>query len=307
MANPGLCTTLTTSWRDTVPDETAPFDERPLLVLALGGNALSPPATTGDDYPVEREIVGQTAVLLDQLASTGYRLLIVHGNGPQVGRLLRQDPAHGNLDIHIAQTQGELGYLIQAAMAEPAVCLLTRVLVAADSGPPVKPIGPILEVRPKQPATRSGSGWRLIVPSPRPVEIVEMPAIEKLIERQHVIAGGGGGIPQNESGEVVRGVVDKDWVAALLAIRLNASHLVFATDVAGVFADPETLSGTPLSNLDLASARSLVENGAATPGSMGAKLESAIDFAAARGRHAVICALEKITEAMAGKAGTRVG
>ena len=85
------------------------FAERPLLVLALGGNALSPPATAGDDYPVEREIIGRTGVLLNQLTETGHRLLIVHGNGPQVGRLLRQDPARGNLDIHIAQTQGELG------------------------------------------------------------------------------------------------------------------------------------------------------------------------------------------------------
>jgi len=283
------------------------FDRRPLLVLALGGNALSPPATTGDDYPVEREIVGRTAVLLDTLANAGYRLLIVHGNGPQVGRLLRQDPAHGSLDIHIAQTQGELGYLLESAMRETAVCLLTRVIVDADPGPPVKPIGPVLETRPQEPATRSGTGWRLIVPSPRPLAVVELPAIETLLERQHVIAGGGGGIPQTESGTAVRGVVDKDWTAALLAIRLDAACLVFATDVAGVFADPQVLSGVPLASLDLKAARSLIQRGVAAPGSMAPKIESAVDFAAATGRSALICALDEIEGAIAGEAGTRIG
>jgi carbamate kinase len=291
-----------------VPERQTHFPHRPLLVLALGGNALSPPATTGDDYPVEREIVGRTAVLLDHLARAGYRLLIVHGNGPQVGRMLRQDPAHSSLDIHIAQTQGELGYLLAAAMREPAVGVLTRVVVGADPGPPVKPIGPILEAQPQEgPATRAGDGWRLIVPSPRPLEVMEQAAIERLLEQQHVIAGGGGGIPQNDAGEVVRGVVDKDWVAALLAVRLNAAHLVFATDVAGVLAEPEVPSGAPLSSLDLTSARTLIKRGVAAPGSMAPKLESAVDFAEATGRSALICALDQIAAALTGSAGTRVG
>ena len=86
-------------------DAATRFGERPLLVLALGGNALSPPTAEEDDYHVEREIIQRSAKLLNHLATDGYRLLIVHGNGPQVGRLLRQDPSHGNLDIHIAQTQ----------------------------------------------------------------------------------------------------------------------------------------------------------------------------------------------------------
>jgi carbamate kinase len=295
------------SWPGDMTEAHSTFGSQPLLVLALGGNALSPPATAGDDYPVEREIVGRTAVLLDTLANAGYRLLIVHGNGPQVGRLLRQDPAHGSLDIHIAQTQGELGYLLESAMREPAVCLLTRVIVHADAGPPVKPIGPVLETRPKEPATPSGKGWRLIVPSPRPLEVVELPAIEALLERQHVIAAGGGGIPQNESGAVVRGVVDKDWTAALLAIRLDAACLVFATDVTGVFAEPGMQSGAPLASLDLETARSLIQRGVAEPGSMAPKLESAAEFAAATGRSAHICALDDIEGAMAGEAGTRIG
>ena len=125
-----------------------------------------------------------------------------------------------------------------------------------------------------------------------------------LLEQQHVIAGGGGGIPQTDAGEVVRGVVDKDWVAALLAIRLNATHLVFATNVAGVLAAPEAPSGAPLPSLDLTSARTLIEKGVAAPGSMAPKLESAINFAEATGRSAFICALEEIDAALAGSAGT---
>ena len=291
-----------------MPERQTLFAGRPLLVLALGGNALSPPATAGDDYPVEREIVGRTAVSVDHLASEGYRLLIVHGNGPQVGRLLSQDPAHSNLDIHIAQTQGELGYLLAAAMSELAVCVLTRVVVGGNPGKPLKPIGPILEAAPRdQPAIRVGNGWRLIVPSPRPLDVVEQAAIRTLLEQQHVIAGGGGGVPLTDTGEVVSGVVDKDWVAALLAIRLDAAHLVFATDVAGVLDDPQAQSAIPLASLDLTSARSLIERGIAAPGSMAPKLESAIDFAAATGRSALICALDQLVAALAGEAGTRVG
>lgn len=280
---------------------------RPLLVLALGGNALSPPAHAGDDYALERDIVERTGKRLNRLASQGHRLLIVHGNGPQVGRLLRQDPTHSSLDIHIAQTQGELGYLLAAAIDEPAVCLLTRVVVGADPGPPVKPIGPVLDTRPEDAAaTRAGSGWRLTVPSPRPVQVVEERAIAALLRDQHVIAGGGGGVPLTPAAEPVAGVVDKDWVAALLAVALSAEHLVFATDVAGVYQHPEQRDGDPLASLSAAAAQALIESGAATPGSMAPKLESAVDFAAATGRAAHICALDQIEQALAGNAGTTI-
>jgi carbamate kinase len=284
------------------------FDARPLLVLALGGNALSPPVRSVEDYTVEREIVARTGALLNRLTGRGYRLLIVHGNGPQVGRLLRQDPAHGNLDIHIAQTQGELGYLLAEEIDEPAVCLLTRVVVAEDPGPPVKPVGPVLDERPAQGAvTRAGSGWRLTVPSPRPIEVVELPAIQDLTAKQHVIAGGGGGVPRSTSGSPVMGVVDKDWVAALLAVALEADRLVFATDVAGVYDNPDQETAEPIARLTPDDARALIISGAATPGSMAPKLESAVDFAERAGRSALICSLEDIETALAGTAGTTVG
>lgn len=288
-------------------DPATRFDERPLLVLALGGNALSPPAAGGDDYRVEREIIQRSAKWLNRLAADDYRLLIVHGNGPQVGRLLRQDPSHGNLDIHVAQTQGELGYLLAAAMNEPTVCLLTRVIVAEDPGRPVKPVGPVLAERPSGPSTKVGDGWRATVSSPRPLKVVEASAIATLLTTQHVIAGGGGGIPRSSANRIVDGVVDKDWVAALLAIRLSAEHLVFATDVDGVYQQPDEHSGDPLRQLDLPTARSYIETGKASVGSMAPKLESACDFAAATGRAARICALDQIEAALSGKAGTRIG
>ncbi|HEY5645590.1 MAG TPA: hypothetical protein VIS76_06610 [Pseudomonadales bacterium] len=280
---------------------------RPLLVLALGGNALSPPATMSDDYAPERRIIEATGARLRRLADRGYRLLIVHGNGPQVGRLLRQDPAHGNLDVHIAQTQGELGYLLARSVGGSAVCVLTRVVVAEPPGPPVKPIGPVLVQHPAGSAMRTDGGWRSTVPSPRPLEVLEQPAIAALLESHHVIAGGGGGIPQTRSGQPAAGVVDKDWVAALLAIALDAEHLVFATDVAGVYADPQAPSGMPLASLTLEAARALIAGGVVAPGSMGPKLESAVDFAARTGRAALICALDAVELALVGRAGTRVG
>ncbi len=282
------------------------FRDRPLLVLALGGNALSPPAAVEDDYQLEREIVTRTAGTLNELTAQGYRLLIVHGNGPQVGRLLQQDPGHGNLDIHIAQTQGELGYLLADAMDEPSVCLLTRVTVA-DPGPPVKPVGPVQAVRPTGPAARSGAGWRVLVPSPRPVQVEEFSAVAALLNTKHVIAGGGGGIPRTAAREPVNGVVDKDWIAALLAIRLSAEHLIFATDVAGVYEDPTMIEGKPVEQLTPAQAHRLIASGDASPGSMGPKLESASNFATETGRTAGICALDKIDSALLGLAGTRIG
>ncbi|MGE0624291.1 MAG: carbamate kinase [Pseudomonadales bacterium] len=284
-----------------------PFHDRPLLVLALGGNALSPPTDAGEDYAPERRIVRATGERLKRLAERGYRLLIVHGNGPQVGRLLRQDPSHGNLDIHIAQTQGELGYLLVRALKHTALSLLTRVVVAEDPGPPVKAVGPVLRSRPDGSAVRAGDGWRVAVASPTPLAVLEEAAIATLLRTHHVIAGGGGGIPESVSGEPVAGVVDKDRIAALLAVALDARHLVFATDVPGVYPEPDVRSGPPLAGIGLDTARTLIDRRIAAAGSMGPKLESALEFATRTGRPASICALDAVEAALSGRAGTRVG
>ena len=177
-----------------------------LLVIGLGGNAISPPrgALTFAD---ERVVIASAASELSVLAREGARLLVVHGNGPQVGRLLLAsafgDP--GSLDVHVAQTQGELGYLLtealEARLGIPCAALVTRVVVAEDDSAfatPTKPIGGVFSAAPADVTsvrTPDGSGFRRVVASPRPVSVLEEAAIAELLTHHHVVAGGGGGIP----------------------------------------------------------------------------------------------------------------
>jgi carbamate kinase len=283
------------------------FESRPLLVLALGGNALSPPKHDVDDYAVERSIVTKTSRLLDRLICANYRLLVIHGNGPQVGRLLRSDPAPGNLDIHIAQTQGELGYLLTAATHAAMVCILTRAVVEPDLGPPVKPIGRILTSPPLgASAMRVGSGWRLTVPSPKPTRVLESDAIALLLRSHHVVAGGGGGVPLTDSGKPVNGVIDKDRIASLLAVEFEAEQLVFATDVDHVFENFDRPNAHALKRLSISEAQEMIKSGSVTAGSMAPKVESAIEFVRKTGRPARICALESIATAFARNVGTAI-
>lgn len=284
------------------------FDQRPLIVIGLGGNALSPPAGNDQDYQQERDIIARTGQALKALADQGARLLIVHGNGPQVGRLLNQDPAHANLDIHIAQTQGELGYLLQTAAQIPMVTLLTTVVVAEEDSEPEKPIGPILINRPEPgtPAARTNGGWRALVESPHPQRIVESAAIRTLLAHQHVIAGGGGGIPLTEDGRVVQGVIDKDRLAALLAVEMSAKQLILATNVDHVYNGFGSEDAAPIDRMSTITAMQMVAAGAAPAGSMGPKLEAAAAFANASDASAVICHVDDIVEATQGEAGTLI-
>lgn len=286
-----------------------PADSTPgLLVIALGGNALSPPA--GDQgYATERAAVAVAARQLAALGADGRRLLIVHGNGPQVGRLLGSTADTGNLDIHVAQTQGELGYLLAEALEQasgrPTVALVTRALVdPADPAfsHPSKPVGPLLPARPSGAAVQLAGGWRRTVASPHPLAVVEERAISTLLREQHVIAGGGGGIAVARTAQGARpqaGVIDKDWMAARLAVALDAQRLVFATNVAGV----EDGHGTPRAQLrprlTVAQARALLDAGGLGAGSMAPKVESAIDFVAATGRPAWILHTDALAQALA--------
>lgn len=285
-----------------------PPPDLPLLVVALGGNALTPPA--GDQgYAAERTAAAVAARSLATLAAQGWRLLVVHGNGPQVGRLLGNSTDTANLDIHVAQTQGELGYLLaealQAASGQPTVALLTRALVdPADPAfdHPTKPIGPLLPSRPEQgPAVQLAGGWRRTVASPHPQAVVEEHAIATLLREQHVIAGGGGGIAIARTATAPQGlpgVIDKDWIAARLAIALQAQALVFATNVAGV----EDGHGTPQARLrarlSVAQASELLAAGALGAGSMAPKVESAVAYVTATGRPAVILHTDELGRAL---------
>ncbi|MBX3705274.1 MAG: carbamate kinase [Pseudomonadales bacterium] len=306
--------------RDSLPLADAPgrADDppRPLLVVAVGGNALSAPQRADDPGLVaERRAAAQTGAELAALAARGYRLLVVHGNGPQVGRLLRADPDLGLLDVHVAQTQGELGYLLAAAFEqasrEPMAALVTRVEVdAADprGHDPEKPVGAVLAQDPGGAARRTpdGAGWRRVVPSPWPRAVRELPVIARMLGDCHVIAGGGGGVPVTAAGLPVAGVVDKDRVAALLAIRLDAAGLVIGTDVAGVYRDFGGPAPTLLRTLDVSACRALLESGALPAGSMGPKVAAALDFVLATGRPAAIGGLGELGRVWSGSAGTRV-
>ena len=276
--------------------------DKPLLVLALGGHGISAPHDIS--YGSERQRIAHLSPVLRALGER-YRLLLVHGNGPQVGRFLTRDHDLENLDIHTAQTQGELGYLLSQALPAPSVTLATRVVVSDDVGPPIKAIGPLLQSQPQAPCKRVSSGWRILVPSPRPEVVVESAAIEMLLIDHHVVAGGGGGVPLGRAGGPLAAVVDKDWVASLLAITLDARYLIFATDVDGVYKGFDGAHSTRLAVLSVAEARSLLEAGLES-GSMAPKVASAAEFAQATGRRAVICAVDAIADAVSGRAGTSI-
>lgn len=287
-------------------DATRAAGGAPLLVIALGGNALSPPTSSDPGYGPERACVANTLRQIRELTRQGYRLLIVHGNGPQVGRLMAGDPDPANFDIHTAQTQGELGWLIASGLPD-SVAMVTRVVVDADTGPPVKAIGPRLPVRPDGvPTVPFQNGWRRIVPSPIPREIVELAAIRDLLRHHHVIAGGGGGIAVDAVGRAVTGVVDKDRTAALLAIAVDATHLLIATDVDGVYEGYGTDHATRLSQLSPDACDGMVRSGVAAAGSMGPKLESAAVFTRTTGRRSTICALADLLDGLAQQAGTHI-
>jgi len=287
---------------------------RPLLVVALGGNAISPPAGSLS-YGDERAAVAASARELGGLAATGYRLLVVHGNGPQVGRLMRADFAPVDLDIHVAQTQGELGYLIASALeqasGEATAALISRTQVSARDpafGRPDKPVGPVLSDRPSGPAVwlERAAGWRRVVASPRPRLVPELPVIRELLTGAHVVAGGGGGVPVDARGRPCQAVVDKDRIAALLASALQASALVFATDVEGAFRDFDGPAPALLSTLSPAQARGYLEQGIFGAGTMAPKVESALDFAVQTRRPAVIARLGALGDGLAGRSGTRI-
>lgn len=289
-----------------------PPPELPLLVLALGGNALNPPA--GDQgYAAERRAAAAAAQHLAAFAQRGYRLLVVHGNGPQVGRLMGAGEEPGNLDIHVAQTQGELGYLLaealQAASGDATVALVTRALVDPDDpafAQPTKPIGPLLKARPESgPAVQLAGGWRRTVASPRPQAVVEERAIATLLREHHVIAGGGGGIAlartpvdlHRQPGGLP-GVIDKDRVAAHLAIALKAQALLFATDVAGVEDAHGTSQAHLHARLTASQAQDLLSAGVLGAGSMAPKVESALAYARATGRPARILHADALARAL---------
>lgn len=300
-------------------------------VVALGGNAILRHGQRGTIVQ-QRAAIDEAARGLGLVAARGLDLVVTHGNGPQVGRLLLQNLAAARripvmpLDVLGAESQAEIGYLLQQALSaaltpRPVVTLITQTVVdAADPAfdAPTKPIGPSMLAPAARTLEARGvvvardamrGGWRRVVASPRPVRLVEEPAIRALVDAGITpIAAGGGGVPvvERDGGyRGVDGVVDKDLTAALLADATQADMLVILTDVEHVLVDYGTERERSVGRLTVSEARGLLDEGQFPPGSMGPKVEAAIQ-AAQQGRRAIITSLESVADAIEGTAGTEV-
>jgi len=309
------------------------------LVVAIGGNALQP-AGEPADAAAQRRRIEATASRLADLVTAGHDVVLTHGNGPQVGNILLQNEEMRHLippmplDVCGAESQALIGYLLGQALRNEfenrklnrdVACVVTQVLVHADDpafANPTKPIGPyylrddeILVKKAKgwKMVYDQRGGWRRIVPSPRPVDVIEKDIIRTLVgngDGRVVIAAGGGGIPViRKAGKLVgvEAVIDKDLAAAVLAKAIGWKHLVIATDVPQIALDFGRPSQRFLDRLTIADAKKHLGDGQFPPGSMGPKVEAVVDFLEHGGQHAVITDLEHLVPAVAGKAGTQIG
>jgi carbamate kinase len=283
-------------------------------VIALGGNAFTRSGQTGTYEQQSQNALAMARSVL-AIRRAGWNVLLVHGNGPQVGNLAIQQeegrrlvPAQPLFSLG-AMTQGEIGSLISLALraVDPdvaVVALVTHVVVAPDDpafGAPAKPIGPFFSharaaefaaARDWSVSEDSGRGFRRMVPSPRPVEVVEAAAIKLLVSSGTVvIAGGGGGVPvvrRNTGLAGIAAVIDKDYVAGQLATALDAQVLVFVTDVRRLMLDFGRSTERALDELDVATAERYQREGHFPAGSMGPKVHAATQFLRSGGELVVI-------------------
>ncbi|MGH8892046.1 MAG: carbamate kinase [Actinomycetes bacterium] len=304
------------------------------VLIALGGNAMTGPggsATPDDQDRAVRVAMDSVA----DLVAAGVDVVLTHGNGPQVGNLLVKNELAAQvvppvpLDWCGAQTQGTIGFLILDALdaaladrgvARPVATVVTRTLVDGDDpgfARPTKPIGRYLPESEAKPLVEHGQtwedrgdkGWRRVVASPEPLEIIDAPAIEALSSAGFVVVGaGGGGIPVvRRDGTHLHGVeavIDKDLSAALLARAVGAETLVIATDVEHVVLGFGTADARPVERVTATQMRDLQRGHDFASGSMGPKVEAAVRFVEAGGTRSVITSLDNIELAAHGKAGT---
>jgi len=316
------------------------MDRASRVVVALGGNALQE-AGAPPTAEAQLEVVRKTAGFLAEISRKGYEMAVVHGNGPQVGRIVlsqeiasRESPQTPAMpfDVCGAMSQGYIGYHIQQALSDAlrdrgrdisVVTLVTQVVV--DPGDPAfsnptKPIGPfytedeakaIAEERGFTMKEDAGRGWRRVVPSPDPKRIVELSAVKRLWDTSIVITAGGGGIPVMEKvdGSLagVAAVIDKDLAAGRLAQDIEADILLILTEVDKVCLNYRKPGQRFLDRMTAAEAERFMEEGHFAPGSMLPKVLASVNFArSSPGRKAVITSLFKAVEALEGREGTVV-
>lgn len=307
-----------------------------VLVAAIGGNALTTKDGTGAPSEWFEALTRSLPPLVDLLAR-GHRLVLTHGNGPQVGaELLRMEISKPvmpplSLDLCVAETEGSLGYAIQQVLgnllrergiSSSVAAVVTQVVVHADDPSFTKPTKPVGAFYTSAQAERlfrdhgwsiaedAGRGWRRVVPSPRPIRVVEAPLIRAIVDAGMIpIAVGGGGIPVVETPEGVRGVeavIEKDLATAVLARDLGADRVFFLTGIDQVAVGFGTPAERFLDRLPVGEARRLLAAGEFPPGSMGPKVEAAVQFVEQGGRAAVITSLDRIADAAEGRGGTHI-
>jgi len=306
------------------------------VVVALGGNALSPEGGTGTVAEM-RAAIAETSAVLAELVERDVTLVITHGNGPQVGRILLQQEYAADhvppmpMDVCGAESQGQLGYLLAQELdselrrrrcAQRVLCFVTSVVVDGRDPAfrrPTKPVGPAYE-RPIAQRIAHETGhvfqimpdkkWRRVVASPLPRRFVEEAALREVIDAGHVvIAAGGGGVPVVEVGDTIRGVeavVDKDRSAALLARLIRADVLLILTAVERVQIKFGTPAAQEVARLTVSEARRLLDSGEFPEGSMGPKIEACCEFIVGGGQRAVIASLHQAADAVFGGAGTTI-
>ena len=305
-------------------------------LIAIGGNSL---IRAGEKGTIAEQLANtrRTAAAIVGLIQDGYSLVVTHGNGPQVGAaLLRSERASDqvysqSLDVCDATTQGEIGYLLQQSIQNelrsvgldtPVVTVLTQVVVDADDPAmqhPTKPIGPFYSQHAAEERARTqgwqivedaARGYRRVVPSPEPIELVEEQVIRTLLAQGVlVIACGGGGIPVVRTPEGLRGVeavIDKDRASALLASRLGVNCFIISTDADRVYVDYRKPTQRPLERVSLEQMRQYYAAGQFPPGNMGPKVESALRFIANGGDEVIITSYEYLRAAVHGDAGTHI-
>lgn len=304
------------------------------IVIALGGNALIRRGEEGSTTVQRHNLLGAARALAD-LESQGHELVLTHGNGPQVGYLAIEADAARDvvppppLDVLVAESQGQIGYLLTQALTaqlrlggrnREVVTILTQTVVdPADPafGAPSKPVGPMYDEATARALAdehgwtiaSDGAGWRRVVPSPMPLDIVEAESIRALVAAGViVIASGGGGIPvsrrTNGLLDGVEAVVDKDLAAVVLALKVDADALLLLTDVNAVHLGWGSRHAIPIRQLTLVGAAQGVADGAFAAGSMGPKVTAAAEFVRRSGRFAAIGALEDAADVLIGRAGT---
>ena len=313
------------------------MSKRPIVVVAIGGNALVQEHQRGT-FDEQLSNITQSVDALVGLLRQGYRLIVTHGNGPQVGNLYLQGemacaevPAMP-LDVYGAETQGQIGYIIELAlgnrlqqlgMKEEIATIITRVEVdAADPNftNPTKPVGPfyskeVLDTKLREKSFSyvedSGRGYRRVVASPKPKRILQDTVIRTLADAGTiVVAGGGGGIPVirdaegNYSG--AEAVIDKDRTSALLASAVGADFLLILTGVPRIAVDFGKATQRFMDSMTIAEARKHMADGQFPAGSMGPKVEAAIEFVEHSNGAAIITTLEDAAAALAGTSGTRI-